>query len=129
MKTSDIKYYFSKAREISKLSDFKRSRHGSVIVHKNNIIAMAHNRGKVFLEFTRRFNPNQTAHAEMMAILKVKDKRILKDCTLFIHREMHSGKPSISRPCETCMRIIKSFGISHVYYSYENKDGFKEEWV
>ena len=129
MKTSDIKYYFSKAKEISLLSDFKRSRHGSVIVHNKNIISMAHNRGKVFVEFTQRFNPLQTAHAEVMAILKVKNKRILKNCTMFVFRERSNGEISSSMPCPSCFRILKSFGISHIFYSFENKEGFKEEWL
>lgn len=129
MKASDIKYYFSKAREISLLSDFKRARHGSVLVHKNNIISMAHNRGQVFVEFTKRFQSDQSIHAEVAAILKVKNKRVLKHCKLFIYRERQDGSLSISRPCEICLRIIKSFGISHVYYSYENKEGYKEEFL
>jgi deoxycytidylate deaminase len=129
MKISDIKYYFSKAREISKLSDFRRSKHGSVIVHNKNIISMAHNRGKVFVEFTKRFQSEQSLHSELAAILKVKNKKVLKDSSLFVYRELKNGTPSISRPCDTCMRIIKSFGITHVYYSYENPEGFKEEWL
>ena len=130
MKSSDIKFYFSKAREISFLSDFKRSRHGSVLVHNKNIISMAHNRGKVFVEFTKKkFDSDQSLHAEIGAILKVKNKKILKDCSLFVYRERSDGSISNSMPCETCIRILKSFGISNVFYSYENKEGYKEEWI
>lgn len=129
MKISDIKYYFSKAREISLLSDFKRSRHGSVIVHNNNIISMAHNRGKVFVEFIQKFNSDQSLHSEVASILKVKNKKILKDCTLFVYRERQDKSVSISKPCPTCMRVIKSFGINHIFYSYENAEGYREEWL
>ena len=67
----------------------------------------------------------KTLHAEAAAILKVKDKRKLKGARLYVYRES-GGRLVMSAPCESCMRLIESFGIKEVVHTeFNGWDSFK----
>ena len=118
------KNFFDKAREVSFLADH-RCKIGAVITHKNKIISAAYNQKFIWDELTKKFNPNATIHAEVAAILKIKNKRILRDCEIFIYRERAIGGLGICKPCGTCTRILKSFGLIKIHFT--SPEGYHHE--
>ena len=66
-------------------------------------------------------------HAEFSAISKVKNRSLLKGCTIYIYREYRNGNPAPSKPCQMCQEYLKSFGIKTMSYPTEN--GFITERV
>lgn len=114
MKNIDL-YFFSRAKEISKRGDH-RCKIGCVIVHKGNIISEGFNQKFNFNDFYCRYNPVKALHAEAMAILRLKNKQILKYSQIYIYRENFHGDKAICRPCATCIRVLKSFGLVTIFY-------------
>lgn len=108
--------------ELATKSTF-RTRHGCVVVHGGKIIGSGFN---INLKhpMIKQFNELKTLHAEMIAIMRVKNKRLLKDSALFVTRISPKGKSIMSKPCCICMNVIKSFGVKDIYYT--NEDG---NWV
>lgn len=94
-------------------------KHGAIIVYKNYIIGAGYN-----IKFTHPFilpyNQYKTLHAEMVALLRVKNKRLLRHSVMYIARINKHGELMLSKPCNTCMRIIKSFGLTDIYYTDNN---------
>ena len=43
-----------------------------------------------------------------------------KKVSIFTYRELKNGKPACSRPCVTCMTLIKDLGIKNIYFIDEN---------
>ena len=110
------KDFFLKSKEVSHLSDH-RCKIGASVIHKNKIISSACNQRFIWDSLTRLYNPFSSIHAETSAILKVKNKKILKECVMFIYRERKDGSLGMCRPCKTCQRIMKSFGLLKVHYT------------
>ena len=104
-----------KCIELAKKSTF-RCRHGAVIVYNGHILSTGMNLN-LFHSVTHSYNQLQTLHAEPMAILRVKNKRLLKNSSIYVCRINKHNELMLSKPCKTCMKIIKSFGISEINYS------------
>jgi tRNA(Arg) A34 adenosine deaminase TadA len=66
-------------------------------------------------------------HAEIHAILKVKNKALLKGATIVTYREKRDGTLGKSRPCPMCYELIRKSGIKRIQYTID--DGIKEETV
>ena len=62
-------------------------------------------------------NEFKTLHAEMVAILRVKNKKLLKRSTLYVTRLNKDDELMMSKPCKICTDIMKSFGVKEVCYS------------
>lgn len=60
-------------------------------------------------------------HAEICCLRKVDPEFRFDRCELVIISKMISGDFRLARPCETCMKAVKDFGIKEVYYT--NKQG------
>ena len=110
--------------ELARKSTF-RTRHGSVIVHNGNIIGsgfninLTHPMIKVYNEF-------KTLHAEMVAIMRVKNKQLLKDSSIYVARINAKGLADLSKPCCTCMEFIKNtWKIKNIYYTDQDGDWVK----
>lgn len=116
-KSNHLKILDPKARciELANKSTF-RTKHGSVVVHNGIIIGSGFNINLTH-DMTKTFNEFKTLHAEMIAILRVKNKRVLKDSSIFVTRVNQQGKLIMSKPCEICSRIIASFGIVSIFYT------------
>jgi len=75
---------------------------GAVIVHRNQVIAKAHNQIKTLKD--------PTAHAEMIAITQAADylkNERLKDCTMYVTIE----------PCSMCAGAMVLARIEKLYYA------------
>ena len=110
--------------ELARKSTF-RTRHGSVIVHNGKIIGsgfninLTHPMIKVYNEF-------KTLHAEMVAIMRVKNKQLLKDSSIYVARINAKGLADLSKPCCTCMEFIKNtWKIKNIYYTDQDGDWVK----
>ena len=109
--------------ELAKQSTF-RTRHGSVVVYNGIIIGsgfninLSHPMVKVYNEF-------KTLHAEMIAIMRVKNKRLLKHSAIYVARINPKGDAILSKPCTTCMKLIRNtWKIKDIFYT--DNDG---DWV
>ena len=62
-------------------------------------------------------------HAEEMAIKRATRKEMnFSHCTLIVLRINKIGDLKVSKPCETCQKLILDAGIKTVYYIDEYKD-------
>ena len=127
----DMKY-FEVAKSLSKTSTFPRVKIGAVIVLKKHIISIGVNSTKshpIQKYYNRlRFDEedsNHTLHAEIQALLSVPYGIDLSDATLYTYREMNNHKLGKSRPCPSCMGMIKDKNIRRICYTTE--DGYCEE--
>jgi cytidine deaminase len=71
------------------------------------------------------FNSYQTIHGEVAAIVRLKNKKFLKDCKMVVYRENALGELAMARPCPTCLKILKFFNISSIAYTIDG--GYAEE--
>ena len=126
--TKSHRAYFKAAKAISEVSDFHRASVGCVVVYGHKIISSGYNSNKT--------NPTQkklnihrfdvdtpaTIHAEVAALLPLINRKDISfgDVSLYIYREYKNGKPAMSRPCLSCMALIRQLGIRKIYYSGDN---------
>lgn len=89
-------------------------RHGAVVVYRNKIISAASN---VYLSKYTIEKPHNSIHAEINALIHVKNKHILKHCLLYVVRINNKGEIKQSKPCQNCMNIILRYKIKLCYYS------------
>ena len=122
--------YIEIARQVSKLSDYRKTKIGAVIVLKNEIISVGYNKHKshpimkVFNEKYRGFSTKESnIHAEMDALIKCKHTNI-KGATIYVYRELQSGALGRCYPCSACQRRIYTAGIKRIVYT--DYDGIYE---
>lgn len=98
-----------------------KNQHGCVIFNKNKILAIGHNKMINLLSLKHFGYDRGTIHAEADALLKT--KRNFKNAEMIVIR---NGKIKLknSKPCSSCMAMIKEMQIKNVYYT--NKDGIME---
>ena len=63
-------------------------------------------------------------HSELDAVLQSRGKDI---DSILVQRYDALGNPKLARPCPTCRKMLKAFGVRIARYSTE--DGIKEEFV
>lgn len=122
------KAYFKAAKSMSELSDFKQHHIGAVAVYRHKIISSGYNSNKTNPVQKKlnihRFDVDSkhTIHAELSCLLPLINRRDINfsDVSLYIYREYKNGCPAISRPCPSCMALIRQLGIRKLYYSGEN---------
>lgn len=128
--------FFNTAKDVSKLSNYRQHHLGCVIVDKNRIISSASNSEKTDTlqkKYNKyRFDCESTpakAHAETLALkplLRNKDIDFSR-LKVYLYREHANGELAMSRPCASCMAMLKQSGIKTVYYTTEN--GYAEEHI
>ena len=126
--TKSHRAYFKAARAIAELSDFPRVRIGCVVVCGHKVISSGYNSNKTNPTQKKlniyRFNVDTpaTIHAEVAALLPLINRKDINfsDVSLYIYREYKNGSPALSRPCASCMALIRQLGIRKIYYSGEN---------
>ena len=137
------KRYFKFAREASKRATYQGSHNfapmiGAVAVYKGSIVATACNTNKTSPLQAKynvyRFRDSNTldkAHAEMVLIQKLRwkfgDSIDWSKVHIYLYREYKDGSLAPSRPCPSCMAMLKDFGIKCIMYTTE--DGFAEEKI
>jgi deoxycytidylate deaminase len=90
------------------------SKYACAIVYRNKIISIGINRYKIF-EITSDYETNKySIHAEKDAIMKVKDKNILKYCKIYIVK-IKNGQLEQGIPCPMCYNLLKKYNINKIY--------------
>ena len=107
-----------------------RHRHAAVIVKAGRVLSVGRNRDKTHPDsvgvdddgevFTR------TIHAEMDAILKVKNKDHLKGATIYVARKGRNQKAGMSCPCKMCQGLISKYGFKKAVFTTEHGVGVLE---
>lgn len=120
--------FFGAAKEMSKLSDYKKHKIGCVITYKNRIISSSSNSTKTNplqqkynkLRFEDVGTPH-SVHAETAALLPLlkRDDIDWPHVHIYLFRQHANETLAISRPCASCMAMLKDFGIKHIYYTNE----------
>ena len=122
------KSYFRAAQAVSTLSDFKRVNVGAVLIYKHRIASSSCNSQRTHpLQHKlnkERFEEETPAklHAEVSCLLPLLGNKDIKwrDCELYVYREYKKGGLAMSRPCQSCQKLIKDLGIRIVHYTTDN---------
>lgn len=110
--------------ELANQSTF-RTRHGAVVVHDGKIIGSGFNINLTH-PMIKVYNEHKTLHAEMVAIMRVKHKKLLKDSAIYVARISPTGKKMLSKPCSTCMKLIRNtWKIKDIFYTDDDGDWVK----
>lgn len=126
--TKKHKAYFEAAKEVSKMSDYKRSNVGCVVVYKHGIISTGHSSTKTH-PLQKKYNVYRfseetphTLHAEIMALLPLIGCKDIdfKKVSVYVYRCHKDGSLALSRPCASCMALIRDLDIKNIYYTGEN---------
>lgn len=59
-------------------------------------------------------------HAELCAILSVRNKSRLKGATMVVFRRRKDGTLGNARPCKKCQDLLDSYGFIKFMYTTEN---------
>jgi len=63
-----------------------------------------------------------STHAEMDAVLKVRNKTDLNGCKIYVARVLKLGGVAMSRPCEICEQVLFNYGIKRAIYTVNNNE-------
>ena len=134
--------YFKFAREAAKWADYQGTRSapaiGAIAVYKGTIVAEAWNTNKTSPLQARynvyRYEPADTpckAHCETQLVQKLRwkfgDSIDWSKVYIYLYREYKDGSLAPSRPCPSCMAMLKDLKIKKIMYTTE--DGFAEEKI
>ena len=134
--------YCKFAHEAARWADYQGTRSapaiGAVAVYKGSIVAEAWNTNKTSPLQARynvyRYNDNDTpckAHCETQLIQRLRWKFgnniDWSKVNIYLYREYKNGHLAPSRPCPSCMAMLRDFNIKKIHYTTE--DGFAEEKI
>lgn len=122
------------ATAASRLSTHSTFKIGAVIANNTSILSTGVNQEKSH-PLQKRYNKARGVkatewshiHAELAALLKVKDPKALVGATIYVSRSFKNGQNALARPCEACMDAIIDRGIKSIVYTTEY--GIAEELV
>lgn len=60
-----------------------------------------------------------STHAEMDAVLNIRDKVDLRSCKIFVARLRIDDSIGMARPCRICQAVLFSYGIRKAYYTID----------
>ena len=108
---------------------------GACAEYKGTIVATAYNTNKTsplqakYNVYRFRADTPDKAHAEISLIQKLRwkfgDSIDWSKVHIYLYREYKDGNLGPSRPCPSCMTLMRELGIKKIYYTTE--DGFVEE--
>lgn len=132
--TKSHRAYFKAAKAMSELSDFKQQHIGAVAVYGHKVISSGCNSCKTN-PMQKKLNIHRfsadtpaTLHAELSCLLPLINRRDIdfSNVSLYVYREYKNGDLALSKPCASCMALLRSLGIRHIYYtgdsSYINEE-------
>ena len=132
--------YFKFARTASMTATYTGSHRfspmiGACAVYKGTIVATASNSNKTSPLQAKyniyRFiaNTPDKCHCETALIQKLRwkfgDSLDWTKVHIYLYREYKNGQLAPSRPCPSCMMLLKTLGIKKIYYTTE--EGYVEE--
>ena len=134
--------YFKFAKQAAQWADYQGTRSapaiGAIAVYKGTIVADAWNTNKTSPLQARynvyRYAPADTpckAHCETQLIQKLRwkfgDSLDWTKVHIYLYREYKDGSLAPSRPCPSCMAMLRDLNIKKIMYTTE--DGFAEEKI
>ena len=133
--TRKQKSFFEAAEAMSKTSEFPRVHIGCVVTNGNHrIISSGVNSTKthpIQKKYNKeRFDEDTThsLHAELDGLLPLLKENIdFSKVEVYTYRELYDGTMAMSRPCPSCMKLIKDLGIRNIYYT--TQDGYAHEEI
>lgn len=114
----------NKLKRLRNQSDHHQHKLSAVLMYKGRPLSFGFNSLKTDPKI-QKYSKVKAMHAEMSAVFRVKNKEMLKDCTIVVYREDRHGNPVLARPCSVCETMLKDYGIKHIMYS--SKEGWIEE--
>ena len=133
--TKKQKSFFAAAKAMSAMSVFPRAHIGCVVTDRNHhIISSACNSSKTH-PLQKKYNKERFAedtihslHAEVSALLPlIKEDIDFSKIEIYTYRTLANGKCGMSRPCPSCLALIKELGIKKIWYTTD--DGYACEYV
>lgn len=135
--TKSQRSFFNIAKKMSQMSTFNKSRAktGCVIVLGHRIISSGFNQEKtstIQRKYNKvRFNEEtpHKLHAEISALIPLLNNKDINfsKVKIFTYRERVDHSLGKSRPCASCMTLIKELGIRDLYYTTD--DGYCHERI
>lgn len=127
--------FFKAAKAMSELSDFDRAHIGCVVtIGSHRIVSSGYNSTKshpLQKQLNKeRFNADSghSLHAEVAALLPLMKENIdFSKVEIYTHRNYKDGTMALSRPCKSCMKLIRDLGIKKI--NYTTADGYACEYV
>lgn len=109
------KQFLKKLKALTKLSDHDHKL-SCLVTKKDRIISSGYNQKKTCPNSPYKY---KYIHCEYNALkrLNIEDT---KGCTVYIYRENKQGIPSNAAPCIFCRKLLQSFSIKRIIYSYDN---------
>ena len=111
-------------------SDHIQHRHAAVIVKAGRVLSIGRNRNKTHPDSVGVDDDGEvftkTIHAEMDAILRVKNKSHLKGATIYVARKGRNEKAGMSCPCKMCQKLISKHGLKKAVFTTEYGTGTLE---
>jgi deoxycytidylate deaminase len=105
--------HFATAKKASFKSDHPMHRLGAVVAKGNKVISVGWNK---YRTHPKSPHPFKHLHAEIMALFQCGEEEA-KGADLYVYREGKDGIPRLSKPCKTCMSVIKKAGIKRVFFT------------
>lgn len=134
--TKKQRSFFDAARAVSESSEFPKVHIGCIVTMGNHrIISSASNSTKTH-PIQKKYNKERfdtdsskhSLHAEVAALLPLMKEDIdFSKVEIYTHRNYANGKVAMSRPCPSCMKLIKDLGIKKIHYT--TADGYACEYV
>ncbi len=106
---------FRLAEDAATYSEHRQHKIGAVIMVKNRPIAIGYNHGK-----SHPCMGKKKTHAELSAIMSIKNKSRLKGATMVVFRRRKDGTLGNARPCEQCQKLLDSFGFRTFVYTTDD---------
>lgn len=101
-------------------SKYLKHRVGAVIVKGDRILSTGYNQ----IRPSKLLGVN-TLHAEAAAVLSLLKQRRFHDLlgsTCYVTRFTRGGNLGLARPCESCVSILRSVGVSSVMFSADENN-------
>ncbi len=112
----DFPSIFRLAECASQYSNHPQHKMGAVITIKNKPIAIGYNK----YDKSHPCMGHKKTHAELSAILSVRNKQRLKGATMIVFRRRKDGSLGNARPCERCQELLDSYGFKTFLYTTDN---------
>lgn len=90
-----------------------KDKRGRVLATATNNYAKSHPVQAYFAKLAGQ-NERQYLHAEILALLRCKDK---KPYSIEVERYHKNGEPALAAPCPVCVKAIKAWGVQRVTYT------------
>lgn len=114
--------FFELARKMSYKSSY-RHQMGAVVVLGKKVLGLGFNELKTHPKSPDEY---QMRHAEFNSILNAR-KENFTGCEIYVYRELKDGTPASAKPCNNCLKMLKSLNFSKIHYS--DYGGYKSERI